>query len=190
MPKDRRATLLAEAERLIATRGYAGFSYADLAEVIGITKASIHYHFPSKADLVLGAIEEYAQRYQTAFQEIEARHASALDRIEAYARHYLAGLRRGRGCLCAVLAVEKEGLPEGVVAAVQAFFKGHLTWLTQIVERGQALKEPLVDVLPALMARLILSTLEGALLVERLLDPDEDFEGVIASLRALLSRQG
>ena len=38
--------------RLIASGGYNGFSYADISEVVGIRKASIHHHFPSKADLV------------------------------------------------------------------------------------------------------------------------------------------
>ena len=40
------------ARSLIIAGGYNGFSYADIAEVVGIRKASIHHHFPTKADLV------------------------------------------------------------------------------------------------------------------------------------------
>ena len=47
------------AERLVQTRGFNGFSYADIAEALGVTKASLHYHFPSKADLGQRLIERY-----------------------------------------------------------------------------------------------------------------------------------
>ena len=43
--------ILDVAERLAQTQGYNGFSYADIAAELGITKASLHYHFASKADL-------------------------------------------------------------------------------------------------------------------------------------------
>ena len=49
--RDTRAELLIQAETLVRGRGYAGFSYADLAEAVGIRKASIHHHFPTKVDL-------------------------------------------------------------------------------------------------------------------------------------------
>ncbi len=43
--------LLKEAEMLVRTRGFAAFSYADLSERVGIRKASIHHHFPTKEEL-------------------------------------------------------------------------------------------------------------------------------------------
>lgn len=49
------------AHDLIAERGYFGFSYADIAETVGIRKASIHHHFPSKVDLVVATLKEYEQ---------------------------------------------------------------------------------------------------------------------------------
>ena len=51
--------ILDVAEELVQTRGVNGMSYADISARLGITKASLHYHFASKADLVrpLGADE-------------------------------------------------------------------------------------------------------------------------------------
>ena len=43
--------ILDVAEYLMQTRGYNGFSYADVAGEIGITKASLHHHFSTKAAL-------------------------------------------------------------------------------------------------------------------------------------------
>ena len=39
------------AARLVQTRGFNGFSYADVAAELEVTKASLHYHFPTKAEL-------------------------------------------------------------------------------------------------------------------------------------------
>ena len=43
--------ILELANKYIQKVGFNAFSYSDLANEIGIKKASIHYHFPSKTDL-------------------------------------------------------------------------------------------------------------------------------------------
>lgn len=179
---DRRATLLSKAEQLIRTRGYAGFSYADLSAAVGITKAAIHYHFPTKENLVSSAIEEYRARYAEAFRRIEADHPHALDRIDAYGRLYLAGLDQGVGCLCAALAVEHDVLPEVLKTATASFFAQHLARLEQIYVDGLARKQVSAALTGREAARMILATLEGALLIERLLGERKGFE---VALRAL-----
>ena len=55
--RDTRMEIIDLAERLVRVRGYNGFSYRDLAEQIGIKTASIHYHFPTKADLGEAMVE-------------------------------------------------------------------------------------------------------------------------------------
>ena len=47
--------ILDSAERLVQVRGFNAFSYADVARELGITKASLHYHFAGKAELGSGA---------------------------------------------------------------------------------------------------------------------------------------
>ncbi|MFX5555137.1 TetR/AcrR family transcriptional regulator, partial [Acinetobacter baumannii] len=51
--------ILACARSLIIAGGYNGFSYADIADVVGIRKPSIHHHFPSKAELVKKLVETH-----------------------------------------------------------------------------------------------------------------------------------
>ena len=48
---DTASEILDVAERLVQVRGFNGFSYADIAEALEVTKASLHYHFPTKGDL-------------------------------------------------------------------------------------------------------------------------------------------
>ena len=64
--------ILDVAEGLAQTRGFNGFSYADIAAEIGITKASLHYHFPSKADLGRALVRRYTERFMDALDAIEA----------------------------------------------------------------------------------------------------------------------
>ena len=60
---DTATVILDIAERLVQRRGFNGFSYADIAAELGITKASLHYHFPSKAELgeSLPSPEDFAE---------------------------------------------------------------------------------------------------------------------------------
>ncbi|MCK5866711.1 MAG: TetR/AcrR family transcriptional regulator, partial [Marinobacter adhaerens] len=83
MNRDTRTALMDLAEHTVRSRGFDGFSYADLAEAIGIRKASIHYHFPTKAKLSEALIERYQTSLQQGLTEIDAAHASACARLKA-----------------------------------------------------------------------------------------------------------
>ena len=61
--------ILDTAERLVQTRGFNGFSYADIATTLGVTKASLHYHFPAKAKLGQRLIERYEKNFLAALEE-------------------------------------------------------------------------------------------------------------------------
>ena len=45
--------ILDAGERLAQTKGFNGFSYANVAAELGITNAALHYHFAGKAELGL-----------------------------------------------------------------------------------------------------------------------------------------
>ena len=47
--EDTATQILDVAERLVQVRGFNGFSYADVAAELNITKAALHYHFAGKA---------------------------------------------------------------------------------------------------------------------------------------------
>ena len=180
--RDTRTELLMQAETLVRGRGYAGFSYADLAEAVGIRKASIHHHFPTKADLGAALIAAYAGRYAAALEAILAEVSDGPGRVSAYGRLYLGGVEQGLGCLCAALAVEGDALPERLARDVVRFFEAHLAWLEAVLREGQADGSIRAGQDPAVGARFLVATLEGALLMERLFASPESFEGTLAAL--------
>src|SRR5258707_12410200 len=92
------------AERLVQTRGYNGFSYADIAEAMRITKASLHYHFPAKADLGARLIERYERNFLAALERIHAEGKDARDKLRRYAALYEEPLRDNRMFPCGMRA--------------------------------------------------------------------------------------
>jgi TetR/AcrR family transcriptional repressor of nem operon len=177
-----RGRLLVEAEFLVRTRGYSGFSYADLAKAVGISKASIHHHFPAKEDLGAALIDTYRERYDASLKAIWEESASGLVRISAYARLYLEGLRQDQGCLCGVMACERDILPQRLRDGIARFFEEHLNWLQRVLEAGVKNATIRQGIDQATQAKLILSTLEGVLMLGRLFEEKSGFAAAVDAL--------
>src|ERR1700692_3337239 len=92
--------ILDAAERLAQTRGYNGFSYADIAAQLGVTKASLHYHFPSKAELGRALIERYRGLFGAALAEIDEHTREPQEKLKKYVGLYNSVLSNDRMCLC------------------------------------------------------------------------------------------
>jgi len=51
-PTDTRGRILEAARRRFADQGYEATSLREIAEDLGVTKAALYYHFPSKVDIL------------------------------------------------------------------------------------------------------------------------------------------
>ena len=164
---DTASQILDVAERLVQHRGFNGFSYADVADELQITKPALHYHFASKADLGQALIQRYAQRFGEALTVVDDRAGDAPAKLEAYVQLYLDVLRNQRMCLCGMLASEYQTLPQPIQSAVIGFFDDNEAWLEAVLEQGQ--QEGTLRVAGSVSdaARMIVGTLEGAMLVAR-----------------------
>ena len=184
---DTAARILDIGERLVQVRGFNGFSYADVASELDMTKAALHYHFPGKAELGRALIERYTLRFTEALADIDERIPDAPDKLSAYAGLYAEVLRGRRMCLCGMLAAEYQTLPDPMRDAVIAFIDANEAWVERVLSDGQragsiTLAGPASDA-----ARLIVSGLEGAMLVARpygdLARFDTAAEGLLAGFR-------
>src|SRR6059058_3299963 len=95
-----RTQILDVAERLVQTRGFNDFSYADIAAELSVTTAALHYHFRSKAALGDALIERYSMRFFAELDRITAGTTDARERVEGYVNLYRGVLAAGRMCLC------------------------------------------------------------------------------------------
>lgn len=186
-PQSTRSRILDTAERLVQVRGFNGFSYADVATELAVTKASLHYHFPSKAGLGEALIARYAERFADALAAIGGQDDAAPTKLDAYASLYGNVLREGRMCLCGMLAAEYETLPTPIRDAVVAFLDENEAWLERVLERGREDGSLRFSGSATDTARSIVSGLEGTMLVARSYGEIERFETGATRLLASLA---
>src|SRR5580658_2862448 len=103
--------ILDVAERLAQTRGFNGFSYADVASELGLTTPAVHYHFPGKADLGEAIMIRYSEQFARLLVQIDEQCAGSPAKLNAYVELYDGVLRNERMCLCGMLAAEYATLP-------------------------------------------------------------------------------
>jgi TetR/AcrR family transcriptional repressor of nem operon len=172
-------------EQLVQTRGFNGFSYADIASQLRIQKASIHYYFPTKADLGRAVIDRYHQAFNRELERIAHKFTEPRKKLEQYVQLYDDVLReKNRVCLCGMLAADFTTLPKGLRARVAAFFEDNERWLVQVLEAGRKAKSIHFRGKAEVAARSVLGTLEGAMLVARAYGDPVRFESVAEKLLA------
>ena len=155
--------ILDTAQALAQVRGYNGFSYADISAEVGITKPSIHHHFPSKAQLAEALVARYRRRFAAARQEAGDAAAGVRERLTGYARLYAEVFTDGgRMCLCGVFAADAASLPPEVRRATAAFFDDQQRWVA-----GAFAEAGLPPARARSAAQAFLAALEGALLLAR-----------------------
>jgi TetR/AcrR family transcriptional repressor of nem operon len=164
---DTATQILDVAERLAQSRGFNGFSYADVAAELHLTKAALHYHFAGKAELGEALIGRYSARFAAALEAVDASASNAPAKLESYANLYLDVLRHERMCLCGMLAAEYQTLPQGMRDAVIHFFDANEAWLQRVVDQGQREGTLHAGGSSRVIARAIVGGLEGAMLVAR-----------------------
>jgi TetR/AcrR family transcriptional repressor of nem operon len=175
------------AERLVQVRGFNGFSYADVARDLGVTTATLHYHFPGKAELGAALIGRYAARFADALAAIDRDIPDARAKLDAYAGIYATVLRANRMCLCGILAAEYETLPEPMRESVARFFADNEDWLATVLAQGESDGSLAIHGSPADAAQMILSGLEGAMLVARTRGGVSRFQSSASRLLAALA---
>lgn len=163
-----RGRILDVAQRLIQDRGYNGFSYRDVATEIGIRAPTIHHYFPAKSDLAAALVERYAAgvaAVQDALSRDEPKPWKRLARYFQATRQMM--LEKRQLCLCGVLAMEANSLPDNVRQAVDRFFADGRAWIAEQLRQGKAQGEIDFAGAPADAAAMILSTLQGGLVLSR-----------------------
>ncbi|MDH6659162.1 UNVERIFIED_ORG: TetR/AcrR family transcriptional repressor of nem operon [Rhizobium sophorae] len=181
--------ILASARALIMTGGYNGFSYADIAAVVGIRKASIHHHFPSKTDLVRTLVVRYREDAEAGIAGLEQQVRNPLALLQAYAGHWAQCIEDASRpfCVCALLASELPALPPEVAVEVKAFFRFVSTWLTSVMERGAQDGSLKLSSEPRVEAEAFMATVHGAMLSARAYVAPEIFATILTPTLQRLS---
>lgn len=165
-------------------RGYDAVSYGDLAKEIGIKTASIHYHFPRKADLAVDLLTLYAAKLERQRGNIAMNAASGGAAIASLVALYRAALNEGRQlCLCVVLAAGRERLTPEVCDRLETFHAQSRAWLAQAFGRGQRDGSIIGVTDPEAEAAACLALLEGAQIMARAAGRLGPYDAATAALK-------
>lgn len=184
---DTRATLIDQAIGIVSKLGYAGFSYADLSSAVGIRKASIHHHFPSKGDLGVAMVEAYRTTMAGHLAGILAVERTCAKRLTCYAGLYRAALKDKNGCLCGTLAAAVDDLPGPVREAIKIYYDENTAWIDGVLAQARASGEIGHRKLPTRqLAQMVLATLQGAMLTARAQDDVAVFDAAANAVIAFV----
>ncbi|MBP2558216.1 TetR/AcrR family transcriptional repressor of nem operon [Neorhizobium galegae] len=171
--------------------GYNGFSYADISDAIGIRKASIHHHFPTKAELAAVVVDRYTQQAQRGLKSLSQQVPAPAEQLQAYLGYW-------QGCIldafqsfwvCAMLAGEMQMLPEDVASRVRAHFRNLAGWLTSILKAGTEQGKFQFNKLPEEEAQILMASVHGAMLSARALGDPNIFLVIVSPRIARLRAQ-
>lgn len=154
---------------LLASGGYNGFSYADIAELVDVRKASIHHHFPTKADLVKATVALHRDAVRRGLQSLDESTADPLERLVAYSRFWAECIEGSNPpiCICALLAAELPAVPAEVADEVKGHFRDLHAWIASNMEEGKAKGGMQLSDTPSAEASMFMASIHGAMLSAR-----------------------
>ena len=174
---DTRNHIIDLAEELIRTKGYNAFSYSDIAGVLHIRNAAIHYYFPSK--MYLGAAVVDRELEKIAQDREEWASLKADQQLRKVVENFYSGSRKGWICLNGSLTPDYLTLPDLLKQKVKTMCQAVLDWMTDCLEKG--LKDGTLQfegasgdrallVMSALLSALLLSRVLGKEIFDRMMD--------------------
>lgn len=161
--------IIRRTNELLATGGYNSFSYADIAELVNVRKASIHHHFPAKVDLVKATVGQHRRAMRQGLQSLQQSIPDPYARLVAYSRYWADCVQESNPpiCICALLAAELPTIPKEVAEEVMGHFHDLQAWIELTMEEGAAKGVMRLVETPSAEAAMFMASIHGAMLSAR-----------------------
>jgi TetR/AcrR family transcriptional regulator, transcriptional repressor for nem operon len=170
------------------TRGYNGFSYKDIADVVGIRKASIHYHFPSKEALGAAFVDGYFHRFGQWREQVE--HLTVAQKLAAFlAMFQRVSSNAEKICPMGMLAAEYPTLPKSVQDSLRRLLGAMDQWLAQVMAQGQAEGYLRPEPEAPVMAKVMINAMSGSMKMARVFQDVDQLEQVFHALKFMIRRK-
>jgi TetR/AcrR family transcriptional regulator, transcriptional repressor for nem operon len=178
--------VITQAMELIHTKGVGSTSMNDIIAATGVKKGNLYFHFSTKEGLALQAIEE-ARRQYTLYLAKSLRGDSALERLENLVDAIVAFHKKRKvrgGCIFGNTAIETGGTSSPLTGLIKKIFA---EWTVQIEGMlreaiGTAAGRPS----PAALAKTVIATLEGAIMIAKLTGRTDDLTECADSLKVMI----
>jgi TetR/AcrR family transcriptional repressor of nem operon len=188
--QDTRKRIIERAAAMFNQRGYEGTSMAELMEATGLEKGGIYRHFNSKEEI---AVEAFDHAWETALEyrmrDLESM-PNRVDRLKQFISNFVERLPSlPGGCPLLNTAVDCDDGNVALRERVRNALRGLQGTLTTVVQQGVDEGHIRADVDPESVATLIISSLEGSLMISRLNRDREPMRIVQAHLEHYLENQ-
>ncbi|WP_432666622.1 TetR/AcrR family transcriptional regulator [Wukongibacter baidiensis] len=164
--ENRKEQIINLAINFIKKYGFDSFSYKDLSEAVGITKATLHHHFPKKEDLGLAVCEAL----RADGQELKIKTDSldnAKEKIKYVFDDVIDCAKRGEICPLSSLQAEYNVIPDSMKKMMTDLSESEINFIVAILEEGVAEGSFEFKGDSRSMALMILTSYKGAMLYSR-----------------------
>ncbi len=161
--------VVAVAAELFLQRGLANTSMDDVVRESGVSKSNIYYHFSRKEDLVLAVVEWRIRLLEVQVEQLlRLNNQGVLQRLETYLKALvdeLTGRNCVGGCPFVSLVTQSSQANEAVRQRIGQFFREQAEQIEGLIAEGVEKGEVRSDVVPLQAAMLILSAIEGGMVL-------------------------
>jgi TetR/AcrR family transcriptional repressor of nem operon len=188
--EETRQRIVAEAAKLFNQHGFEGGSMSELMEATGLEKGGIYRHFSSKEEVAAEAFDYAWQAAMDAQMRDLDLIPNRVDRLKRCVANFVE--RRSivpGGCPLLNTAIDADDGNPVLRERARTALQGWRGRLSSIVSEGIARKEIRRRVDPKKLATLIISSLEGALMVSRLEKNNEGLLAIQAHLETYLDTE-
>ncbi|MGL6067943.1 MAG: TetR/AcrR family transcriptional regulator, partial [Sediminibacterium sp.] len=82
---DTKQEILSIGRDLLKKVGYNAFSYSDISKQLNIKNAAVHYHYPTKEDLLADIVNNYIEDYKKLELGLANSNLKTVDKISVFA---------------------------------------------------------------------------------------------------------
>ena len=179
--EETRERILLRAARLFNEKGYFGASLADVMSATGLKKGGLYNHFESKENLALEAFDYAISLIAKRLEQALAGKTHARDRLQAIVsifRNYAADPPVPGGCPIMNTAIESDDAHPALRKRARRAMDQFRDLIRQIVSKGIERKELRARTDPDLTATLLISALEGGIMLSKLYSDPAHLERV------------
>jgi len=186
-----RIEILESAIRLFAQQGFLSTTMADLAKAIKMSSGALYWHFPTKEDILLAAVEELHQRFIAYFGDLltEGRKRSAREQLMAFLRRTQDVLRENReyATFFAVISAELVNRNERVEKALRQSQTVYAFLLASIVRYGQKKGEFRADIDADTLGHGLVATFAGMIVHQQLYKAELGYDPLVNTMNLLIA---
>lgn len=184
-----RQMIIEQALDLFNTQGYQSTSLRDITEATGVQKGGIYNHFASKAQLTQEALELAIERVRQRSRAMLTNQHHTIDRIKGVVAVFASLLNdpvAAGGCPILNTTVEADDTNPALLARARQAMNEMHQYVVRCVEKGQQRGEIVADVDGAHLASVVLSTVEGAIMLSRLYTDHRHLDRAVQFLNTYL----